>query len=61
MDHSSPFTWSEGESLADMEKPERIKKLKKILKSKENGKLQRLEGIFYLGQKKRDTMLKMKK
>ena len=29
MDHSSPFTWSEGESLADMEKPERIEKIKK--------------------------------
>lgn len=24
MDHGSPFTWSQGESLADLEKPERI-------------------------------------
>ena len=27
-DHDSPFTWSEGESLSDMEKPERVKKIK---------------------------------
>lgn len=28
IDHDSPFTWSEGESLIDLEKPERIKKIK---------------------------------
>ena len=27
-DHDSPFTWSEGESLSDMEKPERVIKIK---------------------------------
>ena len=27
-DHDSPFTWSEKESLTDMEKPERVKKIK---------------------------------
>ena len=27
-DHDSPFTWSMSESLADMEKPERVKKIK---------------------------------
>ena len=27
-DHESPFTWAEGEALEDLEKPERIEKIK---------------------------------
>ena len=29
IDHGSPFTWSQGESLADLEKPERIAQIRK--------------------------------
>ena len=29
VDHGSPFTWSQGESLSDLEKPERIAQIKK--------------------------------
>lgn len=28
VDHGSPFTWSQGESLADLERPERIRQIK---------------------------------
>ena len=32
MVHKSPFTWVKGKSLEDLEKPENIKRIKKIIR-----------------------------
>ena len=49
-DHDSPFTWVEGEPLEDLEKPERIEKIKKDFSSRKKKELEKKKFHPILGK-----------
>ena len=49
-DHESPFTWVEGESLEELEKPERVEKVKKDFANRKRKELEKKKYHPILGK-----------
>ena len=49
-DHDSPFTWVEGEPLENLEKPERIEKIKKDFSNRKRKELEKKKFHPILGK-----------